>query len=368
MHIFTRIALACVTTFVFVVGWSVGHALTTPGGGTVSERVAEWARSHDLGFVVTFGEWLTYSPPKKGGKPNIAFNKQGGQVVHKKKHYHGLVPIIPANLAPIAGHRLPGEGIWREVETVRGKPAVFKTYLRFSRVYSSYYAGIVSMDQRLVRFSLRPGTEDPGPGNWGANDYIPAGHRTGLMATFNSGFRIYASGGGFYLNGHYDGALVKGVASEVYYKNGRLAIGNWGRGRLHMGPDIAAVRQNLHLIVIHGRVPSTVDQNVEGAWGATLGGNYYVWRSGIGITKDKRIVYVYGPALDVRELATLLKRAGCVTAMELDINPDWMSFMYYLPKSHPADPTPVNLLPTQIQPPDRYYFPANRDFTAVFAR
>ena len=41
--------------------------------------------------------------------------------------------------------------------------------------------------------------------------------------------------------------------------------------------------------------------------------------------------------------------------MQLDINPDWMSYMYYLPKHHPADPTPVNLLPDQMQPPDRYY-------------
>ncbi len=357
-----------ITTFVFVVGWSLGHALTIPGGGTLSERVAEWARTHYLSSLVTFGEWLTYSPPKKGGKPNIGFNKQGGQVVRKKKHYHGFVPIIPQNLQPMAGSRLPGEGIWREVEAVHGQPAVFKTYLRFSSVYSSYYAGVVSMDQRLLRFSLRPGTEDPGPGNWGALDYIPPGHRAGLIATFNSGFRVYASGGGLYMNGHYDGSLVRGVASEVYYRDGRLVIGTWGRGTLHMGPDIAAVRQNLHLIVINGKVPASVNQNVLSSWGATLGGGYYVWRSGIGITKDGRIIYVYGPALDVQELASLLKRAGCVSAMELDINPDWMSFMYYLAKNHPADPTPVNLVPTQIQPPDRYYYPSNRDFTAVFAR
>jgi hypothetical protein len=365
---FIRVVLASLTTLVFVVGWSLGHALTMQGGGTVSERVAEWARTHYLSPLVTFGEWLTYSPPKKGGKPNIAFNKQGGQIVHKRKHYHGLVPIIPDNLTPMAGHPLPGEGIWREVEAVKGKPAVFKTYLRFSSVYTSYYAGLVSMDQRLLRFSLRPGTEDPGPGNWGASDYIASGGRTGLIATFNSGFRIYASGGGFYLHGHYQGALVKGVASEVYYKNGRLAIGTWGRGGLHMGPNVAAVRQNLRLIVVGGKVPAAVDQNVLSSWGATLGGGYYVWRSGVCVTKDKRIIYAYGPALNVRELADVLRRAGCQTGMELDINPDWMSFMYYLAKNHPANPTPVNLLPTQVQPADRYYFPANRDFTAVFAR
>ena len=129
---------------------------------------------------------------------------------------------------------------------------MFKTYVRQSKTYSSYYAGIVSMDQRLLKFSLRPGTEDPGYGHWGAPMDVPAGHRLGLVATFNSGFRVASSGGGFYLHGHYDGALVKGAASEVYYKNGHLAIGRWGSGALHMGPDIAAVRQNLRPIVVNG--------------------------------------------------------------------------------------------------------------------
>ena len=69
----------------------------------------------------------------------------------------------------------------------------------------------------------------------------------------------------------------------------------------------------------------------------------------------------------MRELAELLKRAGAVTAMQLDINPEWMSFMYYLPRD-PADPTPVALLPDQMQPPDRYYSVSGRDFTTVYAR
>ena len=370
-RLIVRIVAAVVATFLLLTGWSVGHALTYTGGGTFAERLAEWARSHYLGPVVTFGEWLSYSAPKKGGDPNIAFNKQGGQAVkqkHYKGHYHGFKPIIPKNLGSPAGKPLPGEGVWRVAVSVHGHPALLKTYVRQSKTYSSYYVGVVSMDQRLLKFGLRPGTEDPGYGHWGVPMDIPAGARTGLVATFNSGFRVYAAGGGIYLHGHYDGSLVKGAASEVYYKNGKLDIGRWGYGALHMGPDIAAVRQNLKPIVEHGQVPATVDQNVLSSWGATLGGGYDVWRSGIGITKDHRIIFVYGDALSVRTLADLLKRAGCVTAMELDINPDWMSFMYYLPKGHPGNPTPVNLLKTQIQNPYRYYAISNRDFTAVFAR
>jgi Phosphodiester glycosidase len=102
--------------------------------------------------------------------------------------------------------------------------------------------------------------------------------------------------------------------------------------------------------------------------GATLGGGYYVWRSGLGITKDGRVIYVYGPALNVRELADLLQQAGAVEALQLDINPFWMSFMYYQKDGHPTDPTPVNLLAAQQQTAYRYYSIYSRDFTAVYAR
>jgi Phosphodiester glycosidase len=228
-------------------------------------------------------------------------------------------------------------------------------------------AGIVWMNQQLLRFELRPGAEDPGPADWGTQAVIPAGHRRGLLATFNGGFKIANSQGGFYLNGITRGSLHAGAASMVFYRSGRMTVGVWDRG-VRMSPAVAGVRQNLKPIVQDGRVPATVNSNIETTWGATLGGGYYVWRSGIGVTRDGRIVFVYGPALNVQDLASLLRRAGCVTAMQLDINPDWMSFMYYLPPRHPGDPTPVNLLPDQVQPPDRYYSLANRDFTAVFAR
>jgi hypothetical protein len=135
-----------------------------------------------------------------------------------------------------------------------------------------------------------------------------------------------------------------------------------------MTPSVAGVRQNLKLIVDSGRVPASVNSDVESSWGATLGGGYYVWRSGIGITRDGRVIFVYGPALDVQDLADLLQRAGAVEGLQLDINPYWMSYEYYQADGHPADPKPAALLPTQQQTVYRYYAPYSRDFTAVYAR
>lgn len=363
-----RITGAALAAFFLIAGWSIGHALTVPGGGSVSERMAEWARDHYLSPLVTFGEWLSYSPPKKGGKPSFALTGPSASVPSPSTSTKQAVSYgPPARLKSLAGKPLHGEGAWRVLSTVHGHPAIYGTYLRSSSVYTSYVAGIASMNQSLLKFQLHPGAEDPGPGHWNTQPWIPPHLRTGLEATFNSGFKISVSGGGFYLNGHTRGNLTKGVASEVYYRNGHLAIGVWGQ-TVHMTPDVVGVRQNLHLIVQNGKIPGSVDNNVETSWGATLGGGYYVWRSGIGITRDGRVIFVYGPALDVRGLAQLLKRAGAMTAMQLDINPDWMSYEYYLPKHHPSDPTPVNLLPDQMQPPDHYYSPNSRDFTTVYSR
>jgi hypothetical protein len=363
-----RVIAAVIGVFLCVVAFSVGHALTAPGGGSVSSRLAEWARDHYLGPVVTFGEWLTYNPPKVGGKPSFSLAVPSGEAVtHKYAKAHGFKPIIPAQLSTVAGTPLPGEGVWRVIETVRGEPALFSTFLRPSSTYSSYVAGIVSIDQRLVSFQLHPGSEDPGPGNWGSQPWIPPGSRRGLLATFNGGFKLDTAGGGFYLNGITRGTMTKGAASVVYYRNGTIAIGTWG-SELTMTSDVVGVRQNLKLIVDHGQVPNSVNYNVITSWGATLGGGYYVWRSGLGITADGRVIYVYGPAMNVRELADILQQAGAVEALQLDINPFWMSFMYYEKDGHPSDPTPVNLLTAQQQTAYRYYSIYSRDFTSVYAR
>jgi len=360
-----RAVLAVVVIFLCFVAFSLGRALTANNGLPLSAKLAEWARDHYLGSVVTLMEQLTYTPPKNGGKPQ--FSLTGPQSKLKFKKVHGFKPDVPRNLTPFASPALPGEGVWRLQETVRNEPALYTTFMRVDSVHTSYVAGIASFDQRLVKFQLRPGSTDPGSGFGGAQSWITPGTRTGLLATFNGGFRLNASRGGFYLNGRTSGSLTGGAASMVYFCNGTIKIGQWGRD-VGLTKNVCGVRQNLELIIDHGQVAPNINQNVEASFGATLGGAYYVWRSGIGQTKDGRIVYVYGPELSAATLAGLLQRAGAVEAMELDINPEWTALEYYRAAGHPTDPAPVAMLPDQPSPANRYYSVWARDFTAVYAR
>jgi hypothetical protein len=227
-----------VLVFFVWAAFSVGQALAAPNGGSASSKLAEWARDHYLGPVVTLGEWLTYNPPKAGGKPSFSLTVPSGEAVASSPEpprlaksgdtakAHEFQPVIPAALASLAGRPLPGEGQWRVLEKVRGEPAMFGTFLR-DATYTSYVNGIVSMDQRLVSFQLHPGSEDPGGSGWGPDSqpWIPPGSRTGLLATFNGGFKLDSAQGGFYLNGHASGTLTPGAASVVYYKNGTIKIG-----------------------------------------------------------------------------------------------------------------------------------------------
>jgi hypothetical protein len=366
-----RVIGAIFAVFLCFVTFSAGQAALKNNGQGFTANLAEWARDHYLGPIVTFGEWLGYNPPKVGGKPSFSYTVPKGEQVtagaKTKGKHKGFVPDIPATLKSLAsGAPLSGEGQWRMVEKVKGQPAILITFLR-DATYTSDSSGIASIDQRLVKFSLRPGTEDPGAANWGVSNYIPQGQRTGLLATFNGGFKLDSARGGFYLNGIYHGSLVNGAASIVYYKDGTMKIGQWGRD-FTMNSKIAGVRQNLNLIIDRGRVSPNLNQDIETKFGATLGGGYYVWRSGIGITKDNRIIFVYGQALNVQDLAELLHRAGVVEGMQMDINPAWMKFDYYQADGHPSDPTPMPLMPNQQPSPYSYYTPSTRDFTAVYAR
>ncbi|TVZ01987.1 hypothetical protein EAS64_31655 [Trebonia kvetii] len=370
-----RVISAIIALFLLVTMFSAGQAAFKNNGQGMTANLAEWARDHYLGPVVTFGEWLSYNPPPKGGRPSFSLAVPSGEGVAPTKPPKGktkiktkqFVPDIPGTLKSLAPSPIAGEGQWRVVEKVKGNPAILTTFLR-DATYTSQVNGVASIDQRLVKFSLHPGSEDPGSSPWGWNDtFIPAGKRTGLLATFNGGFKLSSAGGGFYLNGSYHGSLVTGAASVVYYKNGTIKIGKWGRD-FSMNAKIAGVRQNLKLIIDHGKISPNLNQDIMTNFGATLGGGYYVWRSGLGITKDGRIVYVYGPALNVQDLAELLHRAGAVEGLQMDINPAWMKFDTYQAKGNPANPTPVTLLPTQQPSAYSYYTASTRDFTAVYAR
>ncbi len=364
-----RAFLLALVLCLVIAGISVVGYLTAPGTDTTAARVAEWARDHGMGDLVTFLEQQQYqqNQPKVGGTLAGGIPKAGGAVQGTTKAKGGLP--APAALPPLAGAvALPGEGQWQTVvTTAQGQPAVRVTTVRPDATHTSYLAGVLWIDPTFVRGQLRPGTNDPG-GTWQATTSLSTLEQKTVAAAFNAGFRLPrdASHGGYYSEGRTAVPLQDGAASLVLNTNGTASVGSWN-SEVHMTPDVASVRQNLVMLVDGGVVSPTCATGGQAQWGATIGQAAYIDRSAFGVTATGAEVYIGGSALSVCTLGRILQDAGVVRGMELDINPEWITGTYF--HTQPAGPpTGFRLYPTQHPAPTHYLSPSSRDWYAWFLR
>jgi hypothetical protein len=191
---------------------------------------------------------------------------------------------------------------------------------------------------------------------------VPQSLRGQLAATFNSGFRLEDSGGGFVALGHVFAPLRDGLATLVGYRDGSVDVRSWSGGP-EPGSGVQFARQNLPLIVDNSQLNPRLSNGSE--WGATLGNEIRVWRSGIGVDAHGDLLYAAANDQTAESLARILQRAGAVRAMELDINYEWVTFNFY-GSAWAADPS--KLLPGMDREASRYLSPDDRDFFAVFRR
>ncbi len=363
---------AVVVAILAVPAWSVAGALAAPGTDTTAARLAEWARGHGLGPVVTALEQAQYdlNPPAVGGRPAGGIPtaptdtaSTAGTPTASATHTRAY-DAAPAAVASQARPLLPGEGTWRTLLSISGHPAARVAFLRPDNSHTSYVAGVVWMDPHLLSFRLHPGYSVPGPVPHVA-DALTGSERAAVLATFNSGFKMVDARGGYWQAGHSMVGLRTGAASMVFTRSGGLDVRAWPGGS--PGPDVVAVRQNLDLLVDHGRVTREVANPSSAVWGKTVGNAAYVWRTALGVRADGSLVFVVGPALSVRSLATLVRAAGAVRAMELDINKDWTNYLLY---DHGAggSVTPTKLTRDEVPNAYRYLQPSSRDFVAVLPR
>jgi hypothetical protein len=216
--------------------------------------------------------------------------------------------------------------------------------------------GAVRIHGALTRPVLYAGTVEPG-GAWPFQTAVGPHEQPMLVAAFNSGFHTGSSGGGWFDHGRVAVPLRAGAASLVIRADGAATVGVWERDA-SLTPDVVSVRQNLTLLVDGG-----ANLGATGYWGATLGGVRYTWRSAVGVDAGGNLIYAGGPGLDGSGMAQVMIQAGAVRAMELDINPQWVSFCYYVGAG-----TGNVLLPGMNYGPNHWVTGSQRDFIAVLLR
>jgi hypothetical protein len=352
--------------FLLWLTWSIGGALMAPGTDTTSARLAEWARFNGLGWVVSALEQAQYkaNPPKVGGSLAGGIPRIAGGIPHATTKPAGYLQP-PATIPSQAQPSLPGEGVWQSLVSLKGEPAIRAAFLRPDAQHTSYLVGVVWLNQKLVKMVLHPGYTVPGGSGWSQPSQVPDSQRSALLATFNSGFTMTDANGGYWQDGQTAVPLRSGAASMVLSKDGHVDVVNWNGAT--PGPDVAAVRQNLGLLVDNGAITPDVNSTTTKTWGVTVGNKTYVWRSAVGIRKDGSLLFVVGASLSVRTLANIVHDAGAVRAMELDINQSWTNFITY---THPSNGVAVPQMLTKDEHPNpyRYLQPSSRDFVAVLAR
>ncbi len=344
--------------------WSIGDALTAPGNDTTGARLAQWGRSHGLGWALS--DTQSQANPAKAGANSAGQIPGTSSSRARSRRPAILMPFgymaPPSPITPLAQPALPGEGSWQILVSLHGQPAIRAALLRPDAQFTNTQVGVAWLNQKLVKMVLHPGYTVPGGSGWSEPPQVPNSERDALLATFNSGFLMPAAEGGYWQDNNTAVPLRQGAASMVLYKDGHMNVVSWNAGA--PGPDIAAVRQNLNLLVDNSAITPEVN---NASWGATLGGVTYAWRSAVGIRRDGAIVFVAGSSMSARTLANVILAAGAVRAMELDINPAWTNFITY---AHPSPGVAVPQMLTKDEQPNpyRYLQPSARDFVAVLAR
>lgn len=360
-------AVVVIVALLVPVGLSYRDALTAPGSEPLSVRSVDWLRGHGGARVVDWVENYWYSriyPPPKGHAPVVAhpFTRTvaGSPVPTGPRPRTVNHPVRPARR---------GEGVWAPAAVAPGpRRLAYTAYWRPDPRHTGVLAAGLWLRGDALRAHLVAGTLEPGGSGWPWGAEIPPTLRTKVIAAVNDGFLFKAAEGGFYQDGRVGRPLRQGAASLVVYRNGRVDIGSWGR-RVRMSGGVVAVRQNLHLIVDHGKVVSGLRQNARRRWGNPRNERQFTWRSAVGVDAHGNVIYVAGQQLDLVEVAHALQQTGAVRGMELDIHPGAVTAnLYRADRRAPGHLQAVKLLPYMTRPATRYLQPDQRDFIAFELR
>jgi len=276
----------------------------------------------------------------------------------------------PSTLDPLFHGAPASDGHWTPAGRISDHTSTVFTTLLHLPDQPTVAAGVAWMDSKLLVARLYSGSYSPGGFTWKYTAPVTPEAAKTLDVAFNGGFLMKDSKGGYYAEGHYADPLMNGAASLVIYKDGLIQIGSWGLD-VRMTASVVAVRQNLGLLINNGKLASNISSTDTYQWGSSLHQVVDTWRSGLGITTNGALVYAYGP-MNVLDLADVLKQAGAVRAMVLDMNPAWTVFATYKPSAADGLASAANglsLLPNSANGPSRFFTPSYaRDFVTLSTR
>ncbi|HVU74230.1 MAG TPA: phosphodiester glycosidase family protein [Mycobacteriales bacterium] len=221
---------------------------------------------------------------------------------------------------------------------------------------------VIRFHKGTVTYALHAGSEDPGAAANGlkGGPAVSSSERPKLLAAFNGAFKLKAGTGGYMQEKRTISPLRSGYASLVIGPKGNATIVSWPTGA---PAGAVSVRQNLTLLISGGRLSPQIDNPDGQVWGWTLSKKFVDARSAIATDAKGNLLYAASMSTSPRDLATALIQCGARTAMELDINPEWLQLDYAHKKGGPL----VAALTGQARPANQFLSGFTRDFFTVLA-
>ena len=237
--------------------------------------------------------------------------------------------------SPAPNEATAGDGIWTPIPNSfdpGAAPLMYKTLLHPDRARAYAQVAVVAMDATRLRLHVVAGTSEPeSPVRVSRPGLIPTSDRSGLVATFNGGFKAIHGNHGMMVNGQMILAPKRDSDTIALYRDGTVRIAPWSIISNTL-PLMQSFRQTPPYLVMKGQANPDLQKEQIFSWGKSISGKVAIWRSALGISADGRtLYYAAGEALTAQTLAQSLVAAGASDVAELDVNWSFERFLIYAP-------------------------------------
>ena len=341
----------------------------------VQDALQKW--EYDLGWATPAVPWgITPFPgvvslPASTPQPSMT-----ATLISPAGSAQEVTPLATATPVPVTWPPLPlpplgsltGEGTWSAyIKDSAGQTVAYRTYLQpdSSRPYA--IVAVIAFDLTHTRLHFVLGSVEPySPNGPSRTGLMPAADKAPgfLLAMFNGGFKARHGEFGAMADGLVALPARDGLGTLVIYQDGGVRIGAWGTD-ITSTPDMLAWRQNGPLVIQHGIINPRIYSNLPLDWGYTVNDVSPTWRSGVGISPDRKTLYYFcGSSLSMEALAKAMQTAGVDAAIQLDINNYWVHFVAVRTngKKLILDPLFPEMMKENI---DRYLWAYTRDYFYV---
>ena len=278
-----------------------------------------------------------------------------------------------------------GDGVWVPVRTEGDTtPIMTKTLLHPDRTRAFAELFVVAIDLSAVTLHYVAGAEEPESAARGAEHYVreskvPARHRDVLLAAFNGGFKTRHGRHGVAIDGTTLVPFRAGLCTLVGQSDGSIQLAAFekvaprGESRPGSPPEgrrpqtsPVFVRQTARCLVEDGERHPALVRELTASWGAAVGGDTVIRRSAVGMSADRRTLFVgVSNRTTATALADGMRHAGASTAAQLDVNEAFPRFLTYH-KGGEGDLVAESVAPGFVHRKGHYVSaPSSRDFFYV---